>query len=126
MRIDNSIDLSNKSKSTHPPQVKKLANLEQRLARWEAQKKENRKYMITFALITLPVVMLCMFGAGHLMGEVLDLNLFAKGVLISVMLMIPPVVLQRSKPFNRKPTQADVDADIKLRKAFKMDSSVND
>lgn len=125
MSTDTSSDQS-KIQNNTTPQVKKLANLDQRLVRWEEQKKQNRKYMITFALITLPVVMLCMFGAGLLMGQVLDLNLLAKSVLIGVMLMIPPVVLHRSKPFNRKPTQADVDADIKLRKAFKMDSSVND
>lgn len=99
---------------------------EQRLARWEAQKKENRKEMLTNAFIIFPVSLLCLFVGSHLYDVAFDLNLIGKGVLIASLLMIPLILIQQSKPYNRKPTQADVEADIKLRKAFKMDSRVND
>lgn len=106
--------------------VKKLANLDQRLARWEEQKKQNRNEMLTNALIIFPVSILCMYVASHLYDVPFDFNLIAKAVLFAALLMIPLILIQQSKPYNRKPTQADVEADIELRKAFKMDSSVND
>ena len=114
--------MSNKNQEVH---LQKLANLEQRLERWEKIKKQNRKDMVINAMLIFPVVTFLMYGIAYVNEMPLDLSILGKSVLTGILLMIPLVIIQQSKPYNRKPTQADVYADIELRKSVGMDSQVN-
>lgn len=106
--------------------VRKLANLDQRIARWEAQKKQNLKEVLTSAVSVLITVFLLMYGLTYVTEVAFNLYQLGKSMVIFAILMVPLIFVQLILPYGRKPTQADVDDDIELRKYFEMDSRVND
>ena len=58
----------------------------------------------------------------HLATTSLQSSWFLWGAIFGVGLAITPLKMS----YPEKPSQADVDADVSLRKAFNMDSSVSD
>lgn len=99
----------------------KIANLEQRLERW---RQERAKFLYQeVPLILFIGVMVCsaLMYIGSFTNPSLKSSWFIWGAILGVSLAITPIKME----YPQKPKQADVDADIELRKAFKMDATVS-
>jgi hypothetical protein len=100
----------------------KISNLAQRLTRWEYERIDwLYKEVPTILLIGVIVCCGLMYFLSFFDPQ-LKSNWFFWGVFFSLGLSVVPITIGRPK----KPSQEDVNADIALRKAFKMDASVSE
>ncbi|WP_227474217.1 hypothetical protein [Escherichia coli] len=95
----------------------KIASLNQRLEVW---RNERNKWLC----LKMPFIVIfgCAFAAfvrAIMMENELPWYIRAGAALVAI--AIPPLVFS----YPKKPTQKDVEKDIELRKAFKMDHSVS-
>ena len=103
-------------------EVQKLANLDQMIQQWELEVKTYLlKVLPRQAAVGLPLVMTMMYFLSSYIGSVIELHWSLSALIIWVCLQIPLIMTG----IPRKPTQADVDDNRALRRAFGMDDTVN-
>ncbi|NQZ49679.1 MAG: hypothetical protein HRT95_05670 [Moritella sp.] len=100
-------------------EVQKLSNLKQLTADWEKDRaawlKSEVPRMLTVCLLTCSLL----YGFSFFVP---DNSYLLGGIILSLLLLLP--LLYTSYP--KKPSQADVDANVSLRRAFDMDATVSD
>jgi hypothetical protein len=100
----------------------KLSNLEQRLARWERERADWLYKKVPSILFIGVIVSCVLMYALSLFYPQLKSYWFFLGGIFTLGLAIVPITIGKPK----KPSQEDVNVDIALRKAFKMDASVSE
>lgn len=100
----------------------KIANLDQRLAKWNEERRDWFFQKLPMVLIIGIIVCCGMTYLVSLKEPSLKSTWFLWGFIFGVGLAITPLKVT----YPAKPSQADVDADVALRKAFNMDATVSD
>jgi amino acid transporter len=117
--------LISKNIQNYRANVQKIMSLDARLDQW----KERRKKLIIDNLGMSVVGYICIlsmyFGLTYFSGKPFGMSEVLSSLLFTIIIMIPVVVYFHSN-FNKKPTQADVDKDVELRRLYGMDDTVNE
>ncbi len=103
-------------------QPQKIANLEQRLDGWQEQRRDWLCQELPMVLIVGIIVCCGMMYLVSLKEPSLKPSWLLWGAIFGVGFSITPLKMT----YPAKPSQADVDADVALRKAFNMDATVSD
>lgn len=100
-----------------------IENLESRLFRWESKKKAIIAECFVMAMMGLVVTIGFLYGFSYLSNSAFGIREIAYAVVITAGLMLPtPVISYLVNDW--RPTQADVDVDVALRRSVGMDSTV--
>lgn len=102
--------------------VEPLSNLKQRTAQWNT---ERRGWLRKNMPCTLFVSLFCANGMTSLvsaLGAGVTPACFLLGSLMGLCLAVPPLM----SSYPKKPTQQDVELDVRLRKALNMDAKIEE
>lgn len=100
----------------------KIANLKMRMDEYKREMKHWVYFQIPFSLIVGMTVCFGMMYIASVFVQRLESSWVGLSVVFFVASSIPYLVVSCPK----RPKQADVDADVALRKAFNIDSTVSD
>lgn len=103
-------------------QVQPIANLEQRLHHYSKSKSYWLTREIPLFLVSGCIISLIMSYFAASLEPSMQEYWVVKGLVIGCIIASAPIAMQRPK----KPTQANVDEDVALRKSFDMDATVSD
>lgn len=102
--------------------VQPIASLEQRLHHYSERKSYWLTREIPMFLVGGCIISLIMSYFAASLEPAMGEYWIAKGLVIGSIVASAPISMQRPK----KPTQANVEEDVALRKAFDMDATVSD
>ncbi|MDA0152301.1 hypothetical protein OH460_08305 [Vibrio sp. Makdt] len=100
----------------------KIENLEQRLNKWHEQRRIWLLQELPMILIIGIIVCSGFMYLGSFTEPSLESSWFLWGTIFGIGFALTPLKMS----YPKMPSQSDVDADVALRKAFNMDSSVNE
>ena len=103
-------------------EVQPIANLEQRLHKYTESKRYWLTREIPLFLVSGCIVSLIMNYFSASLDPAIQEYWVVKGLVIGCIIASAPIAIQRPQ----KPTQANVEEDVALRKAFGMDATISD